>query len=109
MINPGTRPLDDTTEDLAAANLAALIADAGLATDPVRDPGLDRDGRYGWQLPLADGTSVLVLVPGVELTALRDDVTAQAPCLYLNGGAWWWNDAVGLLRADARWGTQAVV
>jgi hypothetical protein len=34
-----------------------------------------------------------VLTPGAALPALRDDLTAQMPCLDVNGDAWWWNDA----------------
>jgi hypothetical protein len=39
-------------------------------------------------------------MPGVELCLVRDDLTAIAPCLYVNGGAWWWNDAVGLVAGE---------
>ncbi|WP_130510952.1 hypothetical protein [Krasilnikovia cinnamomea] len=91
MINPETAPLDDTREDLAAANVEVLLAaarDRGKALgEPVRDPAADRDG---WDVPAADGSVVRLLMPGVELTRLRDDITAQPPCLYLSGGAWWW-------------------
>lgn len=113
VINPGTRPLDDTSEDQARANLDAYLQAAQqrrgspvVAGDPVRDPGLDRDGRYGWQLPTVDGPTVLILMPGVDLAAVRDDLTAEAPCVYLNGSAWWWTSAVGMLAATARWGAQ---
>jgi hypothetical protein len=34
-------------------------------------------------------------MPGVDLAEVRDDMTAAAPCLYLNGDAWWWYSAVG--------------
>ncbi|MEU7906355.1 hypothetical protein [Actinoplanes sp. NPDC049118] len=109
MINPGSAPLDDTSEELAAANVEVLLAAArergAVLGEPVRDPAADRDGRYGWDLPAADGTVVRLLMPGVELTRIRDDISAQAPCLYLNGGAWWWPDAVGLLASRVRWGS----
>ncbi|RZU46626.1 hypothetical protein EV385_6702 [Krasilnikovia cinnamomea] len=69
MINPGTAPLDDTREDLAAANVEVLLAavlDRGAALgEPVRDPAADRDA---WDAPEADGTVVRLLMPGVELT-----------------------------------------
>lgn len=108
MINPGSLPVDDAREDLAQANVDVLIAaarerGAELASDPVRDPAADRDGRFGWDLPMADGTVVRLLMPGAELMRVRDDITAQAPVLYLNGGGWWWSDAVGLLASPARW------
>ncbi len=116
MINPGTRPLDDARADLAAANLGAfvdavrqradrmgggpVIRTAGLAGEPVRDPAADRDGRYGWDLPLTDGRALRLLMPGADLTRVRDDITAEAPCLYLNGNACWWNDAVARAAAE---------
>ena len=52
---------------------------------------------------MADGTVFRQLMPGVELMRVRDDLTASAPVLWLSGSAWWWNDAVGLLAASARW------
>ncbi len=108
IINPGSAPVDDAREDLAAANMDVFLAaarerGAELADDPVRDPAADRDGRFGWDLPMADGSIVRVLMPGVELIRIRDDITAAAPVLYLNGGAWWWDAAVGLLASPARW------
>ncbi|MBM2618390.1 hypothetical protein JIG36_22785 [Actinoplanes sp. LDG1-06] len=117
MINPGTEPVVEAREELAVANLEAFLADvrrraavmdevpirrrvAGLDGEPVRDPGADRDGRFGWDLPMSDGRVVRLLMPGAELTALRDDITAQAPCLYVNGAAWWWAGAVDSVAGE---------
>ncbi|AGL14290.1 hypothetical protein [Actinoplanes sp. N902-109] len=116
MINPGTAPLDDAQPDVAAANLEVfltavrdrvpamggdpLVRTAELSGDPVRDPAADRDGRFGWDLPFSDGSLLRVLMPGVELSRLRDDISAQAPCLYVNGTACWWNDAVARVAAE---------
>jgi hypothetical protein len=117
MINPGTQPIAQASEDLAAAALQELlaavrarIADLGevpiltrvaaIAGDPVRDPAADRDGRYGWDLPYSDGRVVRLLIPGVPLPQIRDDITAEAPCVYINGGAWWWPAAIGILAAE---------
>jgi hypothetical protein len=108
IINPGTQPIEDAHEDLAAANLQVFLdaaRDRGveLGGDPVRDPDADRDGRFGWNLLMADESIVRLLMPGAELIRVRDNVTAQAPCLYLNGSAWWWDSAVGLVASPARW------
>lgn len=125
MINPGIAALDNAREDVAAANLAVFLdavgarADAldtegikrrvaGLAGEPLRDAAADRDGRYGWNLPLSDGRTIQVLMPGVPLSRVRDDLSAQAPCLRVSGTAWWWNDAVGIVASegavlDPRW------
>ncbi|MFI7598283.1 hypothetical protein [Actinoplanes sp. NPDC049681] len=109
MINSGTLPIDDAREDLATANVDVFLAavrDRGgvLAGDPGRDPAADRDGRFGWDLSMADGSVVRLLMPGVELIRVRDDLTAAgSPCLYVNGSAWWWAAAVGLIASPARW------
>ncbi len=107
VINPGTLPVEDAREELAAANLeiflAAVVERGGqLAGEPVRDPAADRDGRYGWDLAMPDGTVVRLLMPGAELMRVRDDLSARAPCLYVSGEAWWWNDAVGQVAARGR-------
>ncbi|KUL25216.1 hypothetical protein [Actinoplanes awajinensis] len=117
MINPGTQPIAQASEDLAAAALDAFlsavrarIAEVGdlevltrvaeIAGEAVRDGAADRDGRYGWDLPYTDGHVVRLLIPGVPLPQMRDDITAEAPCLYVNGAAWWWSDAVGTVAAE---------
>jgi len=60
--------------------------------EPVRDPGADADGRFGWVLPV-NGVEVRVLMPG----ASSDDVQglgADAPALFVNGKPVWWPSAV---------------
>jgi hypothetical protein len=100
VINPGTRPLDSHDEADAHANLLVFLdavrTRGGTPGEPRRDAGLDRDGRYGWVVPMGGDRSTLLLMPGVPLTQLRDDITAEAPCLYVNGGAWWWSDALNM-------------
>ncbi len=98
-VNPGTRTLQDTTEQAALTNMAefaATVREHGgqLVGDPVREPAADARGRYGFRLPTIDGTVVHVLMPGVDLTQIRDDISAQAPCLYIGDDAWWWSDAI---------------
>ena len=116
MINPGTGPLDDARADLAAENVHTFLAavrqrapqmgggpvvrTADLTGAPVRDPAADRDGRYGWTLHFSDGHQLRLLMPGADITGIRDDITAAAPCLYLNGHAYWWNDAVARTAAQ---------
>ncbi len=116
MINPGTSPLADTGEDIAAANLHTFLAavqqratqmgggpvtrTAHLTQEPVRDPAADRDGRYGWTMHFTDGHQLRLLMPDTDITGIRDDITAAAPCLYLNGHAYWWNDAVARIAAQ---------
>jgi hypothetical protein len=116
MINPGTAPVEGADEQAAAANLAvfldavrARVAGMGgppavrvsdLTGEPVRDPAADRDGRFGWDLPFSDGTLLRLLMPGADVSRLRDDLTAEAPCLYVNGNAYWWDAAVARVAAE---------
>lgn len=100
MINPGSEPVENATEEHAAANMVEFVAEfqergGHLAGDPIRTTDLDEGGRFGWLLPLVGGGASEILMPGVELTRLRDDLTAQAPCVRVNGLMWWWRDAVG--------------
>ena len=107
MISAWTQPLLDAREVVAAGNLAVFVTavtarGTRLAGEPVRAPPGDRDGRYCWDLPLLDGSSVRLPMPGVGLPRVRDDLTAAAPCLYVDGEAWWWNDAVYMVAGRER-------
>lgn len=54
---------------------------------------------------MANGTIIEVLMPGVPLSRVRDDLSATAPCLVLHGNPAWWPTAVGMLSSSARWST----
>ncbi len=114
---PGARPIDDAREDLAAAALEVFLAAvrerageleqvpirhrvAGVDGEPVREPNADRDGWFAWRLPISDGTSVQIRIPGVELPRMRDDLTAAAPCLYVGDVPWGWDAAVGSVAGE---------
>ncbi|WP_433531272.1 hypothetical protein ACQPYA_03955 [Micromonospora sp. CA-263727] len=103
MVNFGTGPVDEASEAAAEANMSAFV-DAlrqrgiDLPATADRDPSADRDGRYGYLLPTATG-AVHILMPGADLARVRDDLTASAPCLVVNGQAWWWHDATGQAAA----------
>ncbi|WP_157747094.1 hypothetical protein [Micromonospora echinofusca] len=97
VINPGTQPVENSSEATAAENIEVFVQalhERGiqLSGPATRDSSSDRDGRYGYLLPTA--TSIRILMPGVELTRVRDDLTASAPCLFVNDRPWWWSDAV---------------
>ena len=109
---PGALPIADAREDLAAAALKVFLAAvherageldqlpirhrvAGIGGDPVRAPNADRDGWFAWSLPISNGTTVQVRIPGVELARMRDDLSATAPRLYVNANPWGWDAAVG--------------
>lgn len=107
-INPGTRAVPDATEAAAAANItvfAAAVRDHGghLDGEPIRDTSLDAgDGRFGYRLPTAAGGVVLIRMPGTDLAHVRDDLSAQAYCLYVNELPWWWPSAVQGACSESR-------
>lgn len=95
---PGAKPIDDAHKDLASAALEVFLAAvrdrtaeleqvpirrrvAGIAGDPVRAIEGDRGGWFAWTLPISDGRTVQIRIPGVELARMRDDLSATAPCL----------------------------
>ncbi|GAA3348684.1 hypothetical protein GCM10020358_68050 [Amorphoplanes nipponensis] len=117
MINPGANypgalPISDAREDFAAAALKVFLAAvreradeleqlpirhrvARIDGEPVRTPDDDRDGWFAWSLPISDGTTVRIRIPGVDLPRMRDDLSSTAPCLYVNANPWGWDAAVG--------------
>lgn len=111
MINPGTQPVVNATEERAAANMQAfaeavaeVVADDDIVVEtPHRDADSDSgDGRYGYTVSTADGASVHILMPGAPLAAVRDDRSPAAPCLAVNGTWWWWPSAVTMAVAALR-------
>jgi hypothetical protein len=53
------RPVEDPSEAAAVANQQLFLDDAvarglQLAGEPVRQPDMDRDGRFGWLLLVED-------------------------------------------------------
>ncbi|MEV4708680.1 hypothetical protein [Actinoplanes sp. NPDC049316] len=111
-IYPGALPIADAREDLAAAALEVFLTAvreraveleqvpirhrvAGIDGNPVRAPDADSDGWFAWNLPVSDGTTVQICIPGVELARMRDDLSTAAPCLYVNANPWGWDAAVG--------------
>jgi hypothetical protein len=107
LVNSGSRPLEATDAELAEYNLLVFIDDfvergGRLAAEPERAQDADAGGRYGWSLYRADGVTVLVLIPGVPLTLVRDDLSAEAPCLRVDDEWWWWNEAVGVALRSTR-------
>ncbi|RZU46583.1 hypothetical protein EV385_6658 [Krasilnikovia cinnamomea] len=116
IINPGTQPVPDAREDLAAAALETFLAavreraaeleqapiryrEARIDGEPVRVSEADQEGRFAWDVPFSDGRRVRLLIPGVELAAMQG-LSAAAPCLWVGGEAVWWSDAVGLLAGE---------
>ncbi|WP_430786925.1 competence protein CoiA family protein [Actinoplanes sp. G11-F43] len=108
LVIPGMQAVDEAALELAAANLAAFVeavrerarieGDTRGYTphvgEPRRDAAADIDGRFGWTLAV-NGRDQAILMPGVELARLHG-TGLSAPCVIVNGSAWWWNDAASM-------------
>lgn len=108
-INPGSGPIEGTTEENARANMDAFAADLVLiditTTAITRNPGADADGRYGYQLGLDDGRVIDVEMPGLPLDQVRYiDEPGQDiwdfPRLYVAGSSWIWMFALRACEPD---------
>lgn len=102
-INPGTGPVEGATEENARANIDRFAADlviAGITTTSIeRDPDVDSDGRYGYQLTTGDGRALSIDMPGLPLDQVRYvDEPGQDiwdfPRLYVDGSSWVWMFAI---------------
>ncbi|MGI5243129.1 hypothetical protein [Dactylosporangium sp. CA-139066] len=87
-INPGSAEAPPGTREQAEHNLRLFLAEVSdrggeLAAAPVRVPEGDALGRYAFDLPAAGSATVRVLMPGVPVEAIRDDLRASAPCIPL--------------------------
>ena len=115
VINPGTGPVKDTTEDNAWNNIHAFVADLserGVAITNILRQGDrdDGDGRYEFDLflkdpqPREDGeprTIIGISMPGVPLDRVRyldrpDQNIWHFPRLYVDGSSWVWKYAVNV-------------
>ena len=109
IINPGTGPVADATEELAIAAATKMVDDiklqgATFRRAPKRDEG---DGRYGFVFSL-DERSVDVDIPGLPLDRVRymnGQNPWHFPRLYVDGNSWLWEFAVGCIR-DALGGSE---
>jgi hypothetical protein len=103
MINPGSGPVEGTTEEQAKANMEAFakdLRDAGLyATGLTRNEPADDRGRFGYFLQMGDARRLEVEMPGTPLEQVRytgedDQDIWDFPCLYIDGSSWIWKFAL---------------
>jgi hypothetical protein len=107
VIIPGTQAVDGAHVTVATTNMHDFVKEVQARAEvegqtrgytpsvgePIRNEAADRDGRYGWVLPV-NGHHQEILMPGVDLAQLRGS-SLSAPCVKVNGNSWWWNDAAG--------------
>src|SRR5436309_9428855 len=84
-------PVADATAGQAAANIDQFIADltARDVTVVTVTPDGEDGGRWTYRLLLTNGIGVTVRMPGCPPTHIRDDRSAAASALYINGLMWW--------------------
>lgn len=107
VINPGTEPVAEATEEYAIENMRHFVTDCkqdGLRF--VRVPELDYgEGRFAFLLWRGERCHEIQM-PGITLNAVRftGDVGQSAwdfPRLYVDGSSWLWKFAV--LDKDEEW------
>lgn len=104
VINPGSGPVADATEENAAFNMAAFILDVGAPTATIeraaaKDYG---EGRFAFVVRLGSNECE-VQMPGLLLDAVRYTGTNgqniwHFPRLYTDGSSYVWEFAVSTTR-----------
>ena len=102
-INPGTGPIEDSTEANARAAIDLFAADlAGKgtpATGITRDPAGDSDGYYRFTLEVG-GRHVPVDMPGCDPDLTRAGEPWESPRLFVDGSSWLWEYALDACGPD---------
>ena len=104
IINPGTEPCQDATEENAIVNMRHLVTDINhCEVRFVRCPEIDYgEGRYGF-LVWHDNRCHEIQMPGLPLERVRfmDKKTQDAwqfKRLYVDGSSWLWCIALDFLH-----------
>lgn len=110
IINPGSGPVPDATAEQAAENAAMFVLDLGARRLPVakaeRRPDADYgDGRFAFELTMADGRSIEIQMPGVPVERVRflgedGQNIWDFPRLYVDGSSWVWQFALSACEDD---------
>ncbi|MBY8341983.1 hypothetical protein LXH13_06300 [Streptomyces spinosirectus] len=110
IINPGSGPVSEATEENATGNTAVFVLDLGAkglpVSDAVRHPEADYgDGRYAFTLAMADGRSIEIQMPGLPVERVRylgedGQNIWDFPRLYVDDSSWVWNYALDACEPD---------
>lgn len=104
-LNPGSGPVDGTSEEHALTNLVQLARDLrerGLRVgEPTRLPERDEGGRYGFRLPVEDREHVIDM-PGLPVEEVRylgqeSGNIWHFPRLYVDESSWVWKYALNII------------
>ncbi|MFF3884077.1 hypothetical protein [Streptomyces sp. NPDC001914] len=104
-INPGSGPVHGATVEQATQNTAMFVLDLGARHLPVanaerRHEADYGDGRFAFEITMADGRSIEIQMPGLPVEQVRylgkdDQNIWDFPRLYVDGSSWVWNFALG--------------
>lgn len=110
IVNPGSGPVPEATEQHAAGNMAVFADDlrtAGHGVDTfTRHADADYgDGRYAYTLTMDDGRSIEIQMPGLPVDRVRfmsedGQNIWDFPRLYVDGGSWIWQFALSSCEPD---------
>lgn len=110
IINPGSGPVHEATEEHAAINITVFADDlrrAGLGIDGcARLPDADYgEGRYAFALAMADGRSIEIQMPGLPVERVRflgeeGQNIWDFPRLYVDGSSWVWQFALSVCEPE---------
>jgi hypothetical protein len=111
IINPGSGPVHEATEQHAAANMAIFADDLrsrGITVNTfTRRPDADYgDGRYAYTLHLDDGAAEIQM-PGLPVDRVRyldqsDQNIWDFPRLYVDDSSWVWKFALDVVKDVAK-------
>ena len=103
-INPGTGPVDGSSEEFVNKNIAQLVEDVGIKgitsrRDVPKDYG---EGRFAYQLKYGQ-RDVEVQMPGLPLERVRflgkkNQDVLTFPRLCVDGDFWLWKYAVDVIK-----------
>lgn len=101
-INPGTGPVENASPKIARKNMEVFAKEVGFDGIKIkRCKGRDEDdGRFGFSLKY-EKEECYVDMPGLPLEQVRWTKKLNPwhfPRLYVDGGSWLWEFAVGVAR-----------
>ncbi len=107
LLNPGSGPVPDATEEQAVANMSEFVSELGAHYDVTvvshaRAAASDYgDGRWAFELLTDDERRIEVQMPGAPIKQVREEWTR----LYVDGSSWFWEYALRQCqRGDEQWG-----
>ena len=105
IINPGTEPLPEATEENAGKAIDLFVADLnerGVHVVKVwRKPGNDRGGGwFAYRILTDTDRGYNIGMPGIDPEATHAGVPFTSPRLYVDGSSWLWGYALNMCTPE---------